>query len=125
MSRITLLQSQERLKISKAMTDTAGLRVARLVVLVRLHSSTTMLLNARVVTERRRMMGEFSCCDSCSCRWFRTLITLSHTCQGEVLSGPHCHESRDIDSTIKETNFFTLKCEMSNLFDVSLPNNTS
>lgn len=33
MSRITLLQSQERLKISKAMTDTASLRVAGLVVL--------------------------------------------------------------------------------------------
>lgn len=79
MSRILLLQSQERLTIWKAMTDTAGLHVAGLVVLVRLHSSTRMLLNARVVTERRRMMGEFSCCDSCRCRWFRTLITLSHT----------------------------------------------
>lgn len=63
-------------------------------------------------------MGEFNCCDSCSCRWFRTLITLSHTCQGEVLSGPHCHESRDIDSTIKETSFLlsNAKCQIHSMF---------
>lgn len=101
-------------------TDTAGLHDAGLVVLVRLDSSKTMLRNARLVTERRRrMMGEFNCCDSC--RWFRPLITLSHTCQGEVLSGPHCQESSGVDSTIlKRPAFLLSSAKMSEQHDVSL-----